>query len=359
MTGEPLPGALSPPSRLPSYILWGAAGASIIVGASFGIATLSAKSDFDDNPSSGRADTVHNRAVISDVGLGLGAILAVTGTIFFLTIDNPGDAGTQALDPAAKHAQRHAGAVAQLHETLSGPHPERDDSPIAEEDGRAPDGGGASLDAADFVAQSERPPIVPINEGQGPFELLRARWLIEGEIAALAAREATKADLALVRTAVETMQQLANKNQETVAADRDFHMRVAAAAHNGALVSVVLYLWDRGRGAMWHRMEEHFQTPEMRASAIREHWAILNALEARNAPKSRAAMRGHLRRVSTDFAQGWELLKGQKAATAPVRRGVRAVRAPKDLNLNLLLNLGPNYSQLFALRHSLRKVPGK
>src|SRR5882724_10371890 len=62
MTGEPLPGALSPPSRLTSYILWGAAGASIIVGASFGIATLSAKSDFDDNPSSGRADTVHNRA---------------------------------------------------------------------------------------------------------------------------------------------------------------------------------------------------------------------------------------------------------------------------------------------------------
>jgi DNA-binding FadR family transcriptional regulator len=179
-----------------------------------------------------------------------------------------------------------------------------------------------------FVAQSERPPIVPINEGQGPFELLRARWLIEGEIAAVAAREATKADLALVRTAVEAMQHLANKNQETVAADRDFHMRVAAATHNGALVSVVLYLWDRGRGAMWHRMEEHFQTPEMRASAIREHWAILNALEARNAPKSRAAMRGHLRRVSTDFAQGWELLKGQKAATAPVRRGVRAVRVP-------------------------------
>src|SRR5437868_13875859 len=46
-----------------------------------------------------------------------------------------------------------------------------------------------------FVAQAERPPTVPINEGQGPFELLRARWLIEGEIAALAAREATKADL--------------------------------------------------------------------------------------------------------------------------------------------------------------------
>src|SRR6266566_3772624 len=68
-----------------------------------------------------------------------------------------------------------------------------------------------------FVAQAERAPAVPINEGQGPFELLRARWLIEGEIAALSARESTKADLALTRTAVETMQQHANKNQDTVA----------------------------------------------------------------------------------------------------------------------------------------------
>jgi DNA-binding FadR family transcriptional regulator len=180
-----------------------------------------------------------------------------------------------------------------------------------------------------FVAQAERPPTVPINEGQGPFELLRARWLIEGEIAALAAREATKADLALVRTAVETMQAQANKNQETVAADRDFHMRIAAGTHNGALVSVVLYLWDRGRGAMWQRMEEHFQTPEMRASAIKEHWAILAALEARDARKSRGAMRAHLRRVSADFAAGWEQLKGQKTPEkSGTRRSVRAIRAP-------------------------------
>ena len=104
-------------------------------------------------------------------------------------------------------------------------------------------------------------------------------------------------------------------------------MRIASATHNGALVSVVLYLWDRGRGAMWHRMEEHFQTPEMRASAIKEHWAILNALEAGDAAKSRAAMRGHLRRVSADFAQGWKLLKGQKTAPTGTRR-VRTVRAP-------------------------------
>lgn len=38
----------------------------------------------------------------------------------------------------------------------------------------------------------------PTSEGQGPFELLRARWLIEGEVAAEAARKAEPKDLNVV-----------------------------------------------------------------------------------------------------------------------------------------------------------------
>lgn len=163
-----------------------------------------------------------------------------------------------------------------------------------------------------FVTEAEpRPAPAPVKEGQGPFELLRARWSIEGEIAALAAREATESDLARVRAAVEMTSQTTNRDEETSAADREFHLRIAAGTHNGALVSVVLYLWDQGRGAMWRRMEEHFQTQEMRASALREHRSIVAALEARDAARSRVAMRDHIHRVSADFARGWELLNGK------------------------------------------------
>ena len=109
--GAPMPW-IPPASRLPSYILWGAAGASLILGASFGAAALSAKSDFDDKPTAARADTVHSRAVIADVGIGLGAILAVTGTIFFFSADDPGDAGLHA---SAALSQARATAVAQWH----------------------------------------------------------------------------------------------------------------------------------------------------------------------------------------------------------------------------------------------------
>src|ERR1019366_4656244 len=97
-------------------------------------------------------------------------------------------------------------------------------------------------------------------------------------------------------------------------ADRDFHLGVAKATHNSALVSVVRNLWDQGRGAIWKRMERHFQTPEMRAAALGEHRAILTALEGRDGSGARAAMRGHLERVDREFERGWDLLKERAQA---------------------------------------------
>jgi DNA-binding FadR family transcriptional regulator len=167
-----------------------------------------------------------------------------------------------------------------------------------------------------FVAQ-RRPVIAadPSKEGQGPFELLRARWLIEGEIAAEAARSAKKDELEAVRLAVADMHERQQQRRDADPADRDFHLGIARATHNSVLVSVVQDLWDRGRGAIWKRMEHHFQTPDMRTAALRDHRAILEALEARDARASRAAMRRHLERVDLEFTRGWEFLKEHEAET--------------------------------------------
>jgi GntR family transcriptional repressor for pyruvate dehydrogenase complex len=156
----------------------------------------------------------------------------------------------------------------------------------------------------------------PAKEGQGPFELLRARWLIEGEIAAEAARHATADELSSVRAAVEDMQRRHRNKLDADPADRDFHLAIARATHNSALVSVVRDLWDQGRGAIWRRMEHHFQTPQLRAAVVRDHRAILAALEARDSRAARAAMRAHLERVDRDFNRGWELLKERESSNA-------------------------------------------
>jgi DNA-binding FadR family transcriptional regulator len=172
-----------------------------------------------------------------------------------------------------------------------------------------------------FVAAA-RPVAVtnPTTEGQGPFELLRARWLIEGEIAMEAARGARPEELAVVRDAVAEMQRRQRHGHNADEADRNFHLGIAKATHNSALVSVVRTLWDQGRGAIWKRMEHHFQTPELLGVVLHDHRAILEALEAHDPRGARAAMRRHLEHVEREFNRGWELLKeresGRPAPTA-------------------------------------------
>jgi len=183
---------------------------------------------------------------------------------------------------------------------------------------------------AGVFVTARRPTVVadPTSEGHGPFELLRARRLVEGEIAMEAALHAIPEDLVVVRAAVAEMQRLQRQQRNADVADRDFHLGVAKATHNSALVSVVRNLWDQGRGAIWKRMERHFQTPEMRAAALGEHRAILTALEGRDGSGARAAMRGHLERVDREFERGWDLLK-ERAQANPREGAASAGRASK------------------------------
>jgi DNA-binding FadR family transcriptional regulator len=174
------------------------------------------------------------------------------------------------------------------------------------------------------TASSERNTVKPLNEGEGPFELLRARWLIEGEIAAVAARTATAADLNAIRSALNTMDRLQKKNQDFSSADREFHLHIAASTRNSVLAAVVQDLWDRGRGAMWSLMEEHFQTPHHRAATVDDHRAIFVALDAHDPREARHAMRSHLKRVDSEFARGWQLKRptaeADVAGKTPARR---------------------------------------
>jgi DNA-binding FadR family transcriptional regulator len=179
------------------------------------------------------------------------------------------------------------------------------------------------------TAASGRDPETPVQqEGEGPFELLRARWLIEGEIAAMAAREAGDAELAIIRATLTEMERLEKKHQDFSAYDREFHVGIAASTRNGVIQAVVEDLWDRGRGAMWRLMEQHFQTPALQAASVSDHRAILEALVAHDPREARNAMRAHLKRVDSEFARGWELVKDREAAVSPSRPARKPARRP-------------------------------
>jgi GntR family transcriptional repressor for pyruvate dehydrogenase complex len=165
-----------------------------------------------------------------------------------------------------------------------------------------------------FVARA-RPVAVPdpLAEGQGPFDLLRARWLIEGESAAEAARNGSAEDLASVEAAVDDMRLRQKSGRDADAADRAFHIGIAKAARNSTLVAVVTDLWDQGRGAIWKRMEAHCQTRALRTAVLHDHEAVVAALRAKDSRAARRAMHEHLEQVDRELNRGWDLLKREAA----------------------------------------------
>ncbi|MDX2054603.1 MAG: PEGA domain-containing protein [Polyangiaceae bacterium] len=87
--------AAPPPSarsNTPAYITLGLAGAGVVVGSIFGFQALSAKSDFNDNPTGKKADDVERNALISDMAFGVAVTLGLTGVVL-LTSPETEDAG--------------------------------------------------------------------------------------------------------------------------------------------------------------------------------------------------------------------------------------------------------------------------
>ena len=139
----------------------------------------------------------------------------------------------------------------------------------------------------------------------GPFELMRARYTIESECAALAARSAKRAQVAAIEEALAAMERDFEQANAPLDGDRLFHLRVAEATGNAALVAVVRMLWDQRAGPLYQRLEHHYDTPELWTAAMTEHRAVLKAIAERDVAGARTAMQRHLNRAYKRFSKGW------------------------------------------------------
>ena len=166
-----------------------------------------------------------------------------------------------------------------------------------------------------------------VDGGPGPFELLDARRLVEGEIAALAARQGKTDDFDAIRKCVEQMEQQVDDFAAREAADREFHLRIAKATGNSSLEQVVEGLWDQ-RAELWGRLQQHFHTHDLALQTIRDHAAIAKAIAARDADAARSAMHRHISRVAREFQRGVDE-KTQQSAVTPARKPTPRPRAAK------------------------------
>ncbi len=137
--------------------------------------------------------------------------------------------------------------------------------------------------------------IEPVSELDiGPFELTEARRLFEGETAALAASVIGAEEITHLEQLLALMEDHRSTELDVNRADRQFHVGIAQATKNSAIVSVVEDLWDMRHSSLLCRTM-------LERAAVRpvaeEHRTILDALRARNPNQARASMRSHLNHV--------------------------------------------------------------
>ena len=96
---------------------------------------------------------------------------------------------------------------------------------------------------------------------------------------------------------------------QPLSGDRLFHLRIAEATGNGALVAVVKMLWEERTGALYQQLEHHYDSPSLWESAMAEHRAVLKAIVARDAKAARTAMQRHLNQAYKRFSTGWDTLQ--------------------------------------------------
>jgi len=139
----------------------------------------------------------------------------------------------------------------------------------------------------------------------GPLELIRARRVIEGEIASLAATQAKRKHIQAMRNAIDFMQDDADRGVAPLAGDREFHTAVAQACENVVLLETVQTFWDARRGPLFERLGDYFETVPSWRMAIAEHEAVLAAIRAHDAQAARAAMQIHMDKSHARFSASW------------------------------------------------------
>ncbi|MDP9600881.1 UNVERIFIED_ORG: DNA-binding FadR family transcriptional regulator [Variovorax paradoxus] len=166
-------------------------------------------------------------------------------------------------------------------------------------------GGSGIYVCAPAPGAAAPPSAYTLSPGPGPFELLRARCLIEGEIAAVAAESRKDSDLDRIYGALAEMREKMHDKEANEAADRLFHLRIAESTGNSVLLQMVTAVWDHTKAPIWSQLEAHFHTPALRRASQDDHQRVFNALLERDADGARKAMRAHIERVISEFAQAW------------------------------------------------------
>ncbi|MFA6114104.1 MAG: FadR/GntR family transcriptional regulator [Sphingomonas sp.] len=129
------------------------------------------------------------------------------------------------------------------------------------------------------------------------FELTEARSLFESEAAALAAPTITDEQIEVLEMLLAQMSEADDGSAAATEADRSFHLTIASASGNEAIIYVISTLW-RMRTEIPEICSLHASVCQHdEGTRHDEHAAVLEALKKRDSVGARQAMRQHFSRL--------------------------------------------------------------
>lgn len=147
-------------------------------------------------------------------------------------------------------------------------------------------------------------PVTENRRDRSAIEQLQARCLIEGELAALAAKNATPEHIARLEKDLADMYRSIPDSVAFLEADHAFHLSIGEAAGNQVLLDQLEFLWALRYQPTFMKFEEHYTNdPSEQTAVLEDHTKIVDAIKNRNPRQARAALNQHLKRVQGLFVK--------------------------------------------------------
>lgn len=146
--------------------------------------------------------------------------------------------------------------------------------------------------------------IIMKDKRHGLGNLTQVREIIEPEIAALAAENATQADIQAMQSAISTMDESMHDVDAYIVADQAFHLALAKATQNTLIVDLIDSIVDLLAEQRRYIFLASKGGPERGQI---HHKRILNAVISGDRQSARELMMQHLKQVRTDTDDGMTL----------------------------------------------------
>jgi len=153
------------------------------------------------------------------------------------------------------------------------------------------DGAGA------FVREPATSISLSLSASPGPFEILRARMVIESGAAADAALKASGEDVRKLRAKLNQIKSLVQAKSDIHPADREFHVLICNASRNAVLANVVDGLWAAMFASANFQLNQRARIGNQQATVLIDYEDIVTAIVQRNPQQARVAMKHHLQHL--------------------------------------------------------------